>query len=140
VGANAQHRLYMQLRTWPPGGGWETPGQMRGFVALAKTLPNMTPVLAPCAREEHLIGLNMHSEPWNPDYRVLRGSLAQQDGQKLRTFMDAHGVALLAIDEGCTALIGLDGANRLLQSVTSTEGLERVGRFEGVELFLRKGR
>ncbi len=134
-GTNLGPRLDLQTGVWPPGVGWPGPDQLGAWVETAGHLPPWTGVFAPCFRDEYLIGLNLHAEPWDPALRGLRERLASTDGRELAAVMAARGYPYLVLEASCVQKIGLEVTRALDASVRASGRFQVEAQIPGFAAF-----
>lgn len=134
-GTNLGPRLDLQTGVWPPGVGWPSPDQLGAWVETAGHLPRWTRVFAPCLRDEYLIGLNLHAEPWDPALRGLRERLASTDGRELAAVMAARGYPYLVLEASCVQKIGLEATRALDASVRASGRFQVEAQIPGFAAF-----
>lgn len=119
-GTNLGPRLTHELSMWRPGLGWPSEDQLGAWLQTADHLGRWAHVLAPCFRDDYLIGLNLHAEPWAPAVRDLRRRLSSASGLELAEIMEARRFEYLALDGSCLQRIGTDDTRRLAREVAAT--------------------
>jgi hypothetical protein len=119
-------RLDVQQATWPPGAMWSSGEEVAAYVQLKQIAPAQTSAFALCTNDDRLIGMNMHSAPWNSEQQALKRNIHALTGAEIAAFMDNHKIEYVVLDSHCAEQIGVNQTQALGESLSAT------GRFQPV--------
>lgn len=95
-------KVIVQTSTWPPGVDWNTDMQYAGYITL-KNLPPDTTVYPACFRDDHVIGLDKLSFPWDREVMNFRENTKSGEfsAGELNGMLKNKGYRYVILDSAC---------------------------------------
>ncbi len=123
---SAVGKLEVQTATWPPGAGFSSMEEISGYVQMGTMLPKNTKVFPLCSFDSKIIGFDMLSEPYVPEYGLFKHDALNKSPEEVHSFISSRGYSYLTIDPTCVTELGPEGTNALVSSYLSSESYEQV--------------
>lgn len=103
---SAADKAAVQTALWPPGLLYASEAEFMGYLGLKSSLPANTPVFPLCSVDAKVIGNDLLSEPYVPEYELFRRSAMNLSGADVHAFLKPRGYAYLVVDSTCMNLLG----------------------------------
>ncbi len=119
-------KMTVQTSSWPPGVRFTSQGELSGYVTMAQSLPKNTLIFPLCSEDSKIIGFDMLSEPFVPEYELFKHDVLQKSPEEVYSFISSRGYSYLTIDPNCVSELGLEEANLLVSSYLSSGSYEQA--------------
>lgn len=123
---SADGKLQVQTAQWPPGMDFSSPEELGGYIYLKDALPKNTLVFPLCSNDNKLIGSDMLSEPYVPEYEAFKRDALDKSPEEVYQFLKSRGYSYMTIDSTCFRTLGQENALALVSSY------EQLGAFQPV--------
>jgi hypothetical protein len=135
---SAAGKIAVQNSQWPPGVMFGSQEEITGYLAMKTSLPPGTKVFSLCSDDRKIIGMDMESEPYVPDYEIFKRTALNRSVQEVHDFMVARGYTLMTIDSGCVQSIGIDKTNALANAYLGSSLFEKAFSNQGMLILKTK--
>ena len=102
----ADPKMKVQTSAWPPGVSFTSMEELSGYLAMKDGLPPNTKVFPLCSDDQKVIGSDMLSEPFDPEYEAFKRQAMNRSASEVHAFLAPRGYAFLVIDSTCVAKVG----------------------------------
>lgn len=125
-------RLAVQQAMWPPGVSWSSNEELGAYIQMKEVLPKQTKIFSLCSREDRLIGMNLHAEPWDPALQAFKEQVPNLTGDEIISFMLSHEYRYVVLDAHCIEILGVNGTQQLGDKMTQTNMFQPVIQQPGI--------
>ncbi len=117
---SAAGKLAVQTSQWPPGVGFYSQDELSGYLSFKASVPAGTKVFPLCSADSKVIGFDLMSEPYVPEYEIFKRTAMNDSVNVVHDFMVSRGYQYMVIDGGCIASLGINGTNALANAYLSS--------------------
>jgi len=128
---SALPKFQQQTSTWPPGASFYSAEELQGYEQMESSLPKNTLVFPLCSMDSKVIGSDMLSEPYVPEYEIFKRTAVNKTPEEVYSFISKRGYKYLIIDSTCINVLGLEEANNVLADYQSSEKYRNVYNTSG---------
>lgn len=147
--SSAMNKFAVQMSVWPPGTGYSSGQELGGYLYMKSSLSENTKVFPLCqetsillvdSEDSKVIGNDMLSEPWVPEYEAFKRTATNATPSEVYAFLKSRSYNYLTIDSTCVTTLGLNETNRVVSDyLNSTNEYEPVFSNGGFILLHLKG-
>jgi hypothetical protein len=123
---SADAKIKVQTSVWPPGMDFTSQEELGGYISMKEQLPKNTLIFPLCSSDSKLIGSDMLSEPYVPEYEAFKRDALNKTPSEVYTFLRSRGYVYMVVDSTCFTTLGQEKALMLFQ------GFEALGKFQVV--------
>ncbi|MFN7991902.1 MAG: DUF6541 family protein [Candidatus Micrarchaeia archaeon] len=121
---SADAKIKVQTSQWPAGASFTSNEEIAGYLQMKATLPKGTLVFPLCSDDSKVIGSDMLSEPYVPEYELFKRTAPDRSTEEIYAFLKGRNYSYLTIDSTCYSALGSERTARLVS------GLESSPRFD----------
>jgi hypothetical protein len=134
---SAAGKMTVQTSQWPPGVMFASQEELSGYLSLKASFPVGTKVFPLCSADGKVIGFDMSSEPYVPEYEIFKRTAMNRSVQEVHDFMVSRGYGLMTLDSGCVQALGADKANALANAYLTSPLFEKAYSTQGMMVLRR---
>ncbi|MFH0737390.1 MAG: hypothetical protein V1827_02795 [Candidatus Micrarchaeota archaeon] len=132
--SSAIAKYNVEMASWPPGAYLSSAQQVEGFAGMKTSLPADTMVFPLCIPDNRVIGFDMLTDMYDPDYVAFKKSAPDQSADQVYSFLAPRGYEYLIIDSSCLAM-GEEKANAVLTDFIGSDKYDLAYSNGGFFLF-----